>query len=102
MQMFDPYAVLDLPRSASVASIKAAYRTRARMTHPDRGGEPAEFMVVVKAFGVLSDPAARRLVDETGRVDEDGGRRHRQAVATLLAESVDTAATTARRRGWPL
>jgi len=102
MQMFDPYAVLDLPRSASVASIKAAYRTRARMTHPDRGGEPAEFMVVVKAFGVLSDPAARRLFDETGRVDEDGARSHRQGVATILAEMFDTAVSTALSLGLPL
>lgn len=102
MQMFDPYAVLGLSRSATAASIKAAYRTRARMTHPDRGGEPAEFMVVVKAFGVLSDPAARRLFDETGEVHEDGARTHRQEVATVLAEMFDTAVSTALSLGLPL
>jgi curved DNA-binding protein CbpA len=102
MQMFDPYAILGLPRSATAASIKAAYRTRARMTHPDRGGEPAEFMVVVKAFGVLSDPAARRLFDETGQVNEDGARDRRQEVATILAEMFDTAVSTALSLSLPL
>jgi curved DNA-binding protein CbpA len=102
MQMFDPYAILGLSRSASAASIKAAYRTRARMTHPDRGGEPAEFMVVVKAFGVLSDPVARRLFDETGQVNEDGARDRRQQVATILAEMFDTAVTTALSLSLPL
>lgn len=102
MQMFDPYAILGLNRTASAASIKAAYRTRARMTHPDRGGEPAEFMVVVKAFGVLSDPVARRLFDETGQVNEDGARDRRQQVATILAEMFDTAVSTALSLSLPL
>lgn len=102
MQMFDPYAILGLNRSATAASIKAAYRTRARMTHPDRGGEPAEFMVVVKAFGVLSDPVARQLFDETGQINEDGARDRRQQVATILAEMFDTAVSTALSLSLPL
>lgn len=102
MQMFDPYAILGLPRSATVASIKAAYRHRARMTHPDRGGEPADFMVVVKAFDVLSDPVARRLFDETGRVNDQGVRDRRHEVATILAEMFDTAVQTALSVGLPL
>ena len=66
MQRFDPYLTLGLPRSATADGIKAAYRQRVRLTHPDRGGDPAEFIAVVKAFGLLSDPEARRLYDEAG------------------------------------
>src|SRR5690554_6285171 len=102
MQMFDPYAILELPRSAGAAAIKAAYRRQARVTHPDRGGEAAAFMGVVKAFGVLSDPEARRRFDETGQVDEAGARDRRQQVATILAEMFDTAIATALSLGLPL
>lgn len=102
MQMFDPYTVLGVPRSATAASIKAAYRNRARSTHPDRGGESEAFVAVVKAFDVLSDPAARRLFDETGQVREAGARDRRREVAAILAEMFDVAVATALSIGLPL
>ena len=42
----DPYAVLGVPRSATVAQIRARYRQLARENHPDRliaQGLPEEF-----------------------------------------------------------
>jgi len=102
MQVFDPYSILGLPRSATPDAIKSAYRQSARLTHPDRGGEPAAFMVVVKAFGVLADPEARRLFDETGQVDEAGARSYRQEVVLILADMFDTAVMTALELGLPL
>jgi curved DNA-binding protein CbpA len=102
MQAFDPYSVLGLPRTATPDAIKSAYRQSARLTHPDRGGEPAAFIVVVKAFGVLADPEARRLFDETGMVDEEGARSYRQEVVVILADMFDTAVRTALELGLPL
>lgn len=100
--MFDPYMVLGVPRSATEASIKAAYRNRARSTHPDRGGRSDEFVVVVRAFDVLSDPIARRLFDETGQVREAGARDRRRDVAVILADMFDVAVATALSVGLPL
>jgi len=102
MSGFDPYSILEIVRSADADAIKSAYRQKARVTHPDRGGEPEAFIVVVKAFGVLSDPEARRLFDETGTVNEDGAKSYRQEVAVILADMFDAAVTTALGLGLPL
>lgn len=95
MQRFDPYLTLGLGRAASADSIKSAYRQRVQTTHPDRGGDPAAFIAVVKAFGLLSDPEARKLYDEAGIVDEDGVKAFRRDVATILADMFDAAVETA-------
>lgn len=102
MSGFDPYQTLAVDRSADAAAIKAAYRQKARLTHPDRGGDTEAFIVVVKAFGVLSDPDAKRLFDETGTINEDGAKSYRQEVAVILADMFDAAVTTALGLGLPL
>lgn len=96
---FDPYAVLGLTRAAGPAQIKAAYRRAAQTAHPDRGGDPAAFIAIVKAFGLLSDPDARRLYDETGDVDEDAVKSFRRDVAKILADMFDAAVSSAVATG---
>lgn len=95
MTSFDPYLVLGLARSANAAAIKTAYRQHVQVTHPDRGGDTETFITIVKAFGVLSDPEARRLYDEAGIIDDDGVKSYRREVATILADMFDTAVSTA-------
>lgn len=102
MPGFDPYDILGLSRAATPAAVKTAYRTKAQLVHPDRGGEADAFVAVVRAFGVLSDPDARRLYDETGVIDEDGVRNYRREVAEILADMFDTAVETAISRGLKL
>lgn len=99
MERFDPYLTLGLSRAATAESIKSAYRQRVQTAHPDRGGDPAEFIAVVKAFGLLSDPEARKLYDEAGIVDEDGVKKFRRDVATILADMFDAAVGTAVATG---
>lgn len=100
--MTDPYETLGIPRAADAAIIKSAYRQRVRVAHPDRGGDADEFIAVVAAFGVLSDPVARRLFDETGRIDPDGVRDYRHEVTVILADMFDVAVSTALGIGLPL
>jgi curved DNA-binding protein CbpA len=75
----DPYKTLNVPRDASDAEIKKAYRTKAMTTHPDRNPEldPVEaqrrFAEVGNAFELLKDPSAREEFDMTGRVGGGGG-----------------------------
>jgi len=99
---FDPYDVLGLERTAAFTAVKAAYRKRVRTAHPDRGGDPDEFMRIVRAFDVLSDPDARRLFDETGIVDPEAIKRLREEVAVVLADMFDAAVRTAVDTGLPL
>ncbi|MEO8683920.1 MAG: DnaJ domain-containing protein [Devosia sp.] len=102
MTMPDPYLTLGLHPAADSAAIKAAYRQSVRVAHPDRGGDADDFIAVVKAFGVLSDPVAKRLFDETGQIDETGARDYRQEVVVILADMFDTAVATALSVDLPL
>ncbi len=47
--------ILGIDGPADEASIKAAYRERVKATHPDRGGDEAEFKRVTAAYDRLSD-----------------------------------------------
>ena len=59
------YEVLGIPREASQAEIRNAYRNLAKERHPDHpGGSTEEFSRLQEANAVLSDPNRRRQHDE--------------------------------------
>ena len=63
----DYYAVLGVPRNASAADIRRAYRRVARRHHPDLNpdpGGPERFGAAARAYEVLSDPVARARYDQ--------------------------------------
>jgi curved DNA-binding protein len=67
----DYYKTLGVPRTASQAEIKKAFRKLARENHPDKhaGDKSAErrFKEINEANAVLSDPAKRSKYDQFGR-----------------------------------
>jgi molecular chaperone DnaJ len=65
----DYYEILGVPRDASEADVKKAFRALARRLHPDVSDEPdaeARFKEIVEAYEVLSKPEARQLYDRFG------------------------------------
>ena len=65
----DYYELLGVPRDASHADIKRAFRQLARELHPDVSEAPdaeRRFRAVAEAYEVLSDPERRRTYDRFG------------------------------------
>lgn len=65
----DYYSLLGVPRDASQADIKRAFRRLARELHPDVSGEPGSerrFRAIAEAYEVLSDPERRATYDRFG------------------------------------
>jgi molecular chaperone DnaJ len=75
----DFYAALGVPKDASAAEIKKAYRKLARELHPDKnpGDAKAEdrFKSVSEAYDVLSDETRRKEYDEARALFGNGGFR---------------------------
>ena len=78
MSKRDYYQVLDLPRTASEADVKKAYRRLAMKFHPDRNPDDHEatdkFKEVKEAYEVLIDPNKRAAYEQFGHAGVDGSR----------------------------
>lgn len=54
--MKNPYITLNMHPKANLDQIKAAFKKMSKKTHPDKGGNPDDFIEVKKAYDILSDP----------------------------------------------
>jgi molecular chaperone DnaJ len=72
----DYYAVLGVPKNASGAEIRKAYRKLAQQHHPDaKQGDPdaeERFKDISAAYGVLSDPEKRTAYDRVREMSASG------------------------------
>src|SRR5215471_16011502 len=76
--MRDPYEVLGVPRSASAAAIKSAYRKLAKRHHPDSNKNDPKaaqrFAEINSAHEILGDEEKRKQFDR-GEIDAEGKPR---------------------------
>jgi curved DNA-binding protein len=75
----DYYEILGVPRDATQADIKRAYRKLARKYHPDVSKEPdaeERFKEVGEAYEVLKDPEKRATYDRVGKQWQAGQEFH--------------------------
>src|SRR3990167_896652 len=73
----DYYEILGVPKDATVAQVKKAYRSMALKHHPDRVAEDKKaeaterFKEISEAYGVLSDSKKRGMYDQYGHAGID-------------------------------
>ncbi|KAH7821529.1 putative DnaJ subfamily C member 10 precursor (ER-resident protein ERDJ5) [Monocercomonoides exilis] len=70
----DLYKVLGVPKTASQAEIKQAYRQLSLKMHPDRNKDDPhaneKFAEIGNAYEVLSNPTSRQQYDATGSTEK--------------------------------
>jgi molecular chaperone DnaJ len=78
MSKRDYYQVLDVPRTATEADIKKAYRRLAMKLHPDRNPDDHEatdkFKEAKEAYEILADAQKRAAYDQFGHAGVEGMR----------------------------
>lgn len=73
----DYYAILGVPRTATTADIKRAYRKLAKQYHPDINDNPdaaQRFRELTEAYDTLTDPDRRRRYDRLHTANGTGGK----------------------------
>ena len=64
--MICPFAALGLEPTATSDEVKQAYRNKARLLHPDLGGDPAEFAALNASYKEALHVALHRPCPECG------------------------------------
>jgi molecular chaperone DnaJ len=104
----DYYKVLDVPKNATEAEIKKAYRRLAMKFHPDRnphdGDAEEKFKEAKEASEVLSDAHKRAAYDQFGHAGVDahargGGRTGADAFGDIFGDVFGDIFGAARRGG---
>ena len=94
-----PHEVLGVEKGASPAQIRAAYRRRAKETHPDKGGRSGEFENVAIAYrslldGISSEDRAAPVISLKGTAHWDKElQEHRNLVQEMFqshGENIDS------------
>lgn len=86
MGNINPYEVLGVPKQFKWEDLKNAYRVKAKMVHPDKGGTQELFNLVTECFRMLAEDYKLRIEakshDELKKGSQEYRERHQPPVAT--------------------
>ncbi len=88
----NPYEELGVDRTADVPTIKRAFRKRVKRAHPDaEGGSTDALIRASTSLAVLTDPAKRKIFDDTGRIEEQKPDLDGAAALQIIHQEIGTA-----------
>lgn len=61
------YDIIGVNSNASKEEIKKAYRNKAKILHPDKGGDPDKFKKLSYAYEILGNEEKKKLYDKFGK-----------------------------------
>jgi trans-2-enoyl-CoA reductase len=79
--MATPYELLGVARTATPEEIRNAYKEKAMINHPDRGGDAVMWSVLQKAYDTLSDPQKRAAYDSSRVLDGSAEKQYAESFA---------------------
>lgn len=87
MSSFDPFEILHVKPTASMAEIKKSYYNLSKILHPDKktGNEKA-FMMLNKAYKALTDEVAKQNYEKYGNPDGPGAMSFGIALPSWIVE----------------
>lgn len=97
--MTDLYAALGVDKTADRATIRKAYRRKAKSAHPDAGGSKSQFALVKLAHDVLTDDARRQRYESTGDASEAQPDNALSEAIQCVSMALDMALGEVRKRG---
>ena len=68
----DYYNILGVEKNASADEIKTAFRKKAHIYHPDKGGDAEKFKEINEAYQVLGNEQKRKQYDQFGSSFQNG------------------------------
>lgn len=87
MASFDPFEILKIEPTASMAEIKKAYRKLSVILHPDKEtGDEKAFMMLSKAYQALTDEVAKENYEKYGNPDGPGAMSFGIALPSWIVE----------------
>lgn len=95
-----PYEVLGTGPAASDDELRRAFRARLRATHPDTGGDAAEFIQVQCAWEILGEPDSRAAFDNGSAAESSWRPAQNGSRGTRLRATVRGTAGAWRRAAY--
>src|SRR4051812_11627540 len=96
MQQISYYRILEVPENASDAEIRKAYRSKAKLYHPDVNQSPdahSMFVLLTAAYDNLINRHKRRGYDDIKQKPNDPYRAYNQWVRAQKAQAESNAQT---------